>query len=94
MGTSVEDFLAQMNGTVEALVLAFGALVALHPEGGKVMELLESIRQKATTQAGDAEHSPQQAAYLAGTTAAVAQLAHAVALARAVRQMNQAGPTQ
>jgi hypothetical protein len=90
----LDEFLAHMSGTVEALVLAFGALAATHPEPAKIAALLQSMSTAATTQEDAEGVSPAQAAYQAGTRSAVSRLANAMALAQQVRAMNQAGPTQ
>ena len=41
--TPTEEFLAQVNGTVEALVLGFGILAATHPEKEKVLDLIDRL---------------------------------------------------
>lgn len=91
---TIEEFVAQISGTVDALVLAFGGLVALHPEPQKPLALLHSILEAANEPASGTPLSPQRKAYLAGTTAAVARLAQAAKLAQDVQAMNQSGPKQ
>lgn len=94
MSQSVEDWLTQMNGTVEALVLAFGAVVATHQSPEKVMMALEGII-KATEQVpqGQAD-TPAARAYKAGTVAAVSRLSASANLAMQVKAMNESGTRQ
>ena len=90
----IETFLAQINGTVEALVLAFGGLIATHPNPEKPMALLQSMLDATATAQGDQKPNAAAAAYIAGTRAAVTRLAEAAKLARDVQAMKQAGPRQ
>ena len=90
----IEAFLAQMNGTIEALVLAFGGLIATHPDPDKPMALLQSMLDAAATGQQNGEQNAAAAAYAAGTRAAVTKLVAAAKLARDVQAMKQAGPTQ
>jgi hypothetical protein len=90
----IEAFLAQMNGTIEALVLAFGGLIATHPNPERPMALLQSMLDAASAGQDGKEPNAAAAAYAAGTRAAVTKLAAAAKLAREVQAMEQAGPTQ
>ena len=91
--SQIETFLAQMNGTIEALVLAFGGLVATHSEPEKPMALLQGMLDATRPEKGKVL-SPSQAAYFAGTAAAVSKLAAAAKLARDVQAMNRSGTKQ
>jgi hypothetical protein len=83
-----EEWFAQISGQVETLVLAYAGMVATHPNPQAALALLDSMAKTTTT---EADASPQQAAYLAGTKTAIAQLSAAVKLAQDIHSMNQAG---
>ena len=77
-----QDFSARANGTLEALVLAFGALAALHPEKEKVAVLINQMIQTYSAESDqDTEHERKlkagmkQAALTLKTSIDVAKLA-------------------
>lgn len=94
MSQSIEEFLAQLNGTVEALSLAYGGLVATHPDPSKPIALLNSMLEAVKSQEGSSATSPVQDAYKAGTIAAIGRLATTAKLAQDIRAMSEAGPRQ
>lgn len=89
--SEIQQFLAEMNGTIEALVLSYGALLASHQDPSKPAALLGTLAKSTIVEESD---SPAQKAYKTGMSKAVSKLAQAAKLAEQVRQMQQSGPRQ
>lgn len=79
------EFYAQVNGTVEALVLAFGALAATHPQKEKVMELVTKLSSHASENPAD---SAEIRSYKLGIRKAVATLAESVKTAQLAAEIH------
>jgi hypothetical protein len=90
--SQVEEFLAELNGTVEALVFAYGGLVATHPEPAKPLALLNSLLEAATKSSTSSPST--QFAHKKGMVAAFSKLAEAAKFAHDVQAMNRGGPKQ
>jgi hypothetical protein len=82
---SIESFFAQVNGTLEAIVLACTALTATHPEKEKILALLASLSQSAT--ASDADNEDTKSFKL-GIRTAVATISKGVENARLAEQVS------
>ncbi|MFA6051539.1 MAG: hypothetical protein WC762_03010 [Methylobacter sp.] len=80
----IEEWLAQINGQVDALVMAVATLTVTHQDPDKVLTLLCSILKKATKEEADL---PTQKAYKIGTAKAVQQLFAAVELAKKTQRL-------
>ena len=77
---TAEELYAQLNGTVEALVLAFGALVATHSEKEKAMAVITALGNKhAADSVGD---STEIRSYKLGIRKAIATLVKSVETAQ------------
>lgn len=79
MAQTVQEWLAQVNGTLEAVVLACTSMIATHPEKEKVLALLQSLASAASDAPGD---SPETRSHKLGMRTAVAQIAKGVETAR------------
>jgi hypothetical protein len=81
---STEDFLAQVNGTIEALVLGFGILAATHPEKEKVTALIKTMIDQYAPES-DAD-TPNVKALKAGMKKAAETLLGSIAVANLALQ--------
>lgn len=79
---TVEEWLTQMNGTIETLVQLYAAMVVTHPDPDKAIRLLEAMAKEAAKQTGD---SPTQIAYKNGSAMTVAKIVDALEFARKVK---------
>ena len=77
--TSVANFYAQVDGTLEAVVLACTSMIATHPEKGKVLALLAALSGHATESESDNEQTKH---YKLGIRTAVATIAKGVQTAQ------------
>lgn len=80
--TSLEEWIAKTEGSIEALTRAFGALAASHQAPDEVLGLLRSMATSAAKVEAD---SPGQKAYKSGIAEAISRLTDAVTLARQAR---------
>ncbi len=76
---SLEEWLAQTNGTLQAIVLACTALIATHPEKEKVLALLQALTEQAADVPQD---TPERQHYKLGIREAVSQMAKGVETAQ------------
>ena len=76
---SIESFFAQVNGTLNAIVLACTALTATHPEKEKVLALLRALAGNAAESPDDNETAKR---YEQGIREAVATIETGVETAR------------
>lgn len=79
-GQSVEEFYEQVRGSVEAVVLAFGALAATHPEKETVMAVVNTLGKKLA--ADTPSDTVNLRSYKLGIRTAVAQLVKSVETAQ------------
>ena len=53
MATSVQDWLAQFEGTLQGVVLACTSMIATHPEKEKILSLLNALIQQSAPSPDD-----------------------------------------
>jgi hypothetical protein len=70
-----QEWHAQFNGTLEALVLACASMIATHPEKQKVLALLTTLSGRAE---GEPTDSPEDRNFKIGIQNAVATIASSV----------------
>jgi len=73
---SIEDWKAQIDGTLTAIVLACTSMIASHPEKKKLLALLENLASKHSAE--DASDDSQTKHYKLGIREAVATVAFGV----------------
>lgn len=83
-GQSIENFFAQVNGTLEAVVLTCSSLVATHPNKEQVLALLNTLLGNAADADGDSDAVKH---YKLGIRNAVASVAKGVETARLAEQV-------
>ena len=81
---SVEGFFAQVNGTLEAVVLACSMLVATHPHRNQVLGLLNALTGNAADEDSDTEAAKR---YKLGIRTAVASITKGVETARLAEEI-------
>ena len=81
---TAQEWLAQVNGTMEVILLACTSMIATHPEKEKVLALLQGLTGPAT----DApEDTPEKRSHKLGMRTAIATLGQGVATAQLAEEV-------
>jgi|WetSurMetagenome_2_1015567.scaffolds.fasta_scaffold239318_2 hypothetical protein len=73
---TIEDWKAQIDGTLTAIVLACTSMIASHPEKTKILALLENLASKHSAE--DSSDNSQTKHYKLGIREAVSTVAYGV----------------
>lgn len=86
---TIEEWAHQIDGTIQAVLLACTSMIATHPEKEKVLALLQSLAAQAADVPQD---SPEIRARKAGMRSAIGVIATGVSTAQVAAERKTATP--
>ena len=82
--SDMQNWVAQMNGVIDGVVLACTAMLATHPEREKVLETLQGLVKSVADAPQD---TPETQSYKRGIRAVVERFAHGADTAQSAEQV-------